>query len=515
LKSTIVADNSASGGSDLRRNSGTITATNSLIENDAELINNTTSSNITGVDPQLNPAGLSDNGGPTQTIALLPTSPAIDAGSNPDGLTVDQRGFARTVDGNTNGTATADIGAYELAIETEVSLDISGNLSITDINGGISHDTLTLTPVGPNLRISDPNRVVLAGTGLTQVTNTSVDVPVASITSSITVSAASGNDSVDASSIDEAIELLGNKGGDSLQGGNGNDSLLGGNGNDTLKGGSGRDSLSGQGGRDLVRGNQGNDTLAGGKGNDTLFGDQGNDILYGELAGQGGSGNDILKGGDGNDTLKGGNGNDSLSGQDGRDLLRGNQGNDTLKGGNGNDTLYGDRGNDVLYGEFAGEGGNGNDTLKGGEGNDTLYGRAGNDRLLGESGRDWLVGDLGNDTLAGASIADLGRGDVDRLKGGAGADRYILGASGGKVYYDDGLDGTSGVTDYARIRTFSKAEDVIQLAGRASDYVIGRSPIEGVNGRAIFLDKPGVNELIAVVEGVNSLNLTADYVQFV
>ncbi|MBX7105146.1 MAG: hypothetical protein K1X57_13780 [Gemmataceae bacterium] len=52
---------------------------------------------------------LANNGGPTQTIALLPGSPLINAGSNPAILTTDQRGagFLRIV-----GTA-ADIGAFE------------------------------------------------------------------------------------------------------------------------------------------------------------------------------------------------------------------------------------------------------------------------------------------------------------------------------------------------------------------------------------------------------------------
>ncbi len=52
---------------------------------------------------------LDNNGGPTQTIALLAGSPAIDAGSNPLALTSDQCGYSpRTIDGYT------DIGAYEL-----------------------------------------------------------------------------------------------------------------------------------------------------------------------------------------------------------------------------------------------------------------------------------------------------------------------------------------------------------------------------------------------------------------
>ncbi|MGA9341798.1 MAG: choice-of-anchor Q domain-containing protein, partial [Rhodanobacteraceae bacterium] len=60
-------------------------------------------------DPLLLP--LADNGGPTLTHALDPSSVALDAGSNPDALVNDQRGagFARVVG------AGADIGAFEAA----------------------------------------------------------------------------------------------------------------------------------------------------------------------------------------------------------------------------------------------------------------------------------------------------------------------------------------------------------------------------------------------------------------
>jgi hypothetical protein len=69
-------------------------------------------------DPQL--LSLAYNGGPTQTHALLGGSPAIDAG-NPGGcldevgslILIDQRGWDRVVDGNLDGSATCDIGAFE------------------------------------------------------------------------------------------------------------------------------------------------------------------------------------------------------------------------------------------------------------------------------------------------------------------------------------------------------------------------------------------------------------------
>ena len=62
----------------------------------------------------LNP-NLADNGGISPTHALTINSPAIDAGSNPQNLTTDQRGsgFSREIDGDSNGTAITDIGAFE------------------------------------------------------------------------------------------------------------------------------------------------------------------------------------------------------------------------------------------------------------------------------------------------------------------------------------------------------------------------------------------------------------------
>ncbi|HEX3564905.1 MAG TPA: choice-of-anchor Q domain-containing protein, partial [Acidimicrobiales bacterium] len=62
---------------------------------------------LVGVDAKLGP--LADNGGPTQTVALLPGSPAINAGGGPNCPSTDQRGEPRP-----QGKA-CDIGAFESA----------------------------------------------------------------------------------------------------------------------------------------------------------------------------------------------------------------------------------------------------------------------------------------------------------------------------------------------------------------------------------------------------------------
>jgi CSLREA domain-containing protein len=65
------------------------------------------------IDPKLGP--LANNGGPTKTHALLAGSLAIDHGDNAGAPATDQRGagFPRKKDGNFDGSAVVDIGAFE------------------------------------------------------------------------------------------------------------------------------------------------------------------------------------------------------------------------------------------------------------------------------------------------------------------------------------------------------------------------------------------------------------------
>lgn len=170
------------------------------------------------LDPKL--AELQDNGGLTQTIALLDDSPAIDTGSNPNNLTTDQRGegFQRTVGDGT------DIGAYE--VQT-----IINNVDI----------------VGTN------NRDILRGTP--------------------------NSDRIFGLDGDDFIQGL--DGNDSIDGGNGSDRILSGSGINTIIDGAGDDILLGGTDGDIfLAANAGNDLFRGDTGNDIYVYDLNDNGLF-------------------------------------------------------------------------------------------------------------------------------------------------------------------------------------------------------------------------------------------
>ena len=111
-------------------------------------------------DPLLGP--LQNNGGPTETHALLAGSPAIDAGNDAGCPAVDQRGVTRPIDGDADGTPTCDMGAVEF----------NGTLASTDLSITKDDGVATYTPgttVTYTIEVSNEGPTDVVGARFTDV----------------------------------------------------------------------------------------------------------------------------------------------------------------------------------------------------------------------------------------------------------------------------------------------------------------------------------------------------------
>jgi len=96
-----------------------------------------TGAGMNNTEPKLGP--LADNGGPTLTMALLPGSPAIDAGDTSLAPATDQRGFPRPA-----GLA-ADIGAFEYgSVMPAITISLSGVTNLTILGTGNANQSCRL-----------------------------------------------------------------------------------------------------------------------------------------------------------------------------------------------------------------------------------------------------------------------------------------------------------------------------------------------------------------------------------
>jgi len=154
-----------------------------------------------------------------------------------------------------------------------------------------------------------------------------------------------------------------------------------------------------------------------------------------------------------------------------------------LSGGGGSDILYGYAGDDILYGDrvdWMDEGASwasGDDKLYGGAGDDSLYGTAGENILDGGTGQDIMIG-------------------------GNGADTFVLRAG----------DGSSTLANADVITDFKDGVDVFGMDdGLAfNDLIITEGT--GDNSNDALVSIAATDEYLAIVEGVNALDLTeADF----
>ncbi|MEH2409353.1 calcium-binding protein, partial [Nostoc sp.] len=268
-------------------------------------LNATGLQNILGQDPQFVDAAHGN-------FALKPGSPAIDAGSN------DFNGISTNIpqDGDGNGTAVIDIGAYEAprlingtaGNDTFITPLNNGNDTITNFGGvgtssnpsaaviakidtlqfigaGLTATNLQLTQNGNDLEVTFedvPNtKVTLQNFNLENLDNLAASTTrpaigniqfdgEASVTKSFDV--INANSTQPYISTPNAVTFLNDL----------NNNISGFyNSNDVINGQGGNDTINGSGGDDLLRGGAGDDLLIGGPGNDTLVGGIGADsFLY-------------------------------------------------------------------------------------------------------------------------------------------------------------------------------------------------------------------------------------------
>lgn len=162
----IVGDNFVDGGHNLIGDIGTVTTFGIVA---APVNGNLVGDSLTPINPQLDT--LRDNGGPTLTHALLFGSPARDAGDNFAVTLNDQRGLNRVFDGDGNGVATVDIGAFESGFVVNSFLDTVDENPGDGINADASgRSTLRAAIMEANARPGEDT--IILGPGIFTLTLT-------------------------------------------------------------------------------------------------------------------------------------------------------------------------------------------------------------------------------------------------------------------------------------------------------------------------------------------------------
>ena len=188
-KNTIIALNTSSTGPDF---------SGSMISDGFNLIGSTSGAMISPQTSDLKDASaapanlgsLKNNGGPTQTHALLSGSVAIDKG-NSTGFTSDQRGFTRPVGiANINGGDGSDIGAFEFGPPPATLANISTRLRVETgdnvlfggfIITGTQPKKLIVRAIGPSTsvpgRLENPTLELYSGNTLLASNDNWMDSP--------------------------------------------------------------------------------------------------------------------------------------------------------------------------------------------------------------------------------------------------------------------------------------------------------------------------------------------------
>lgn len=316
----------------------------------------TAAGDLPSTDPLFDP--VSNAAGFVWIYALRPASPAVDAGTSTNCPTADQRGVTRPQDGNGDGTAVCDIGAYEFVPSADLQLTKSDSPDPVAQDGTLVY-TITVKNNGPipaqNAVVTDtlPGSVtfVSASPGCDEtagvvtcdlgsfasgetkaVTIVVTPTQLGAISNSASVSSPTADpelsNNADTESTTVKIGCLGvvativSAG--LIEGTAGPDVIVGSAGPDVISSLAGADVICALGGNDFVVSGLDGDRVDAGTGLDLVYANGGNDVVWG------GFGSDLLFGGAGADFLDG----DSPQGieppgRNNRDLCDGGLGADT------------------------------------------------------------------------------------------------------------------------------------------------------------------------------------------
>ena len=365
------------------------------------------------LDPGLAPLG--DNGGSTQTHALLELSSAIDAGSNPDMLATDQRGqgFVRVVGSQ------ADIGAFEAG--TPVVKGQPATIFVDSANTVVGNafqagQTYTGDLFSNTDGTANPDDVVLGTDGADNIW-----------------SGAEGSDIIDGGAGNDTIGF--GDGDACIHAGDDDDFVYAagnGAGVNEIDLGAGADEFWAPAGNNTITGTE-NNTIGLGTGDDTVNTGDGVDFVYSV---NGGGGVNLLNLGEGANTVYVENGDYTITTGSGADSIGLGVGTDSVKAGDGDNIIYmvdptgaADGDKDILTGlgdDFV-QTGSGDDLIDAGAGLNTLFGGAGGDTFIARSGAFNFLGDF----ELGADLIDLDNLTFDELSffqgtGDTAADAFIF-----------------------------------------------------------------------------------------